>query len=115
MRLFTPGAIGKFSRALKWNIGVSFDKTKIIGENKADKNYPVVGAASIFAKVRRDEIINQIKEEYGDFGSGYTSDKNTIIFLKEYYNKHKNFPKSIFRSKWSTLQRFYKKEPQVLV
>jgi len=108
-----PGGIGKFSRALRLNSKNT--SAKIVGENKADKNYPVVSAASIFAKVRRDEIINHIKEEYGDFGSGYCHDKKTITFLEEFYNKNKTFPNSIFRLKWSTLQRFCKKNIPILV
>ncbi|MCX6111716.1 MAG: ribonuclease HII [Proteobacteria bacterium] len=48
---------------------------------KADTIYPVVSAASILAKVTRDRIIEELKQEYGDFGSGYPADEKTRIFL----------------------------------
>lgn len=69
---------------------------KIIGENKADKKYEVVSAASIIAKVERDKIIEKLRKEYGNFGSGYPSDKKTKEFLKKFYNKC--LP--IIRKKW---------------
>lgn len=69
---------------------------QIIGENKADKKYEVVSAASIVAKVERDRIIKNLRKKYGDFGSGYPADKKTIEFLKKYY--HHCLP--IIRKKW---------------
>jgi ribonuclease HII len=48
---------------------------------KADTIYPVVSAASILAKVMRDRIIEELKVEYGDFGSGYPADEKTQKFL----------------------------------
>lgn len=51
---------------------------KLIVENKADKKYIVVSAASIIAKVIRDMQIKRIKNILGlDFGSGYPSDPKT--------------------------------------
>ena len=47
---------------------------RIISEHHADRNYPAVSAASIIAKVHRDEMIEQLHAEYGDFGSGYITD-----------------------------------------
>ena len=61
--------------------GLSF-KLKIVSEHKADKIYPVVSAASIIAKVERDKAITTLKTQYGDFGSGYLTDKKTMVFLK---------------------------------
>lgn len=57
-------------------------KAKVISELKADEKYPIVSAASIIAKVHRDEEINKLKKKYGDFGSGYPSDQKTIKFIK---------------------------------
>ncbi|PIU63796.1 MAG: hypothetical protein COS84_09240 [Armatimonadetes bacterium CG07_land_8_20_14_0_80_40_9] len=70
----------------------------IIGENKADKKYPLVSAASIVAKVERDKILKEIKEKYGDLGSGYPSDKKTIAFLRRVKEEGKT--PSIVRKKW---------------
>ena len=69
-------------------------------EHKADFNYPVVGAASILAKVARERAIEIIKEQYGNIGSGYPSDPYTKIYLE----KHKDSLKQsdIIRKSWAT-------------
>ncbi|NAZ26105.1 MAG: ribonuclease HII [Nanoarchaeota archaeon] len=75
---------------------------EIIAENRADKNYPVVSAASIIAKVIRDREIDKIKEKINiDFGSGYPSDEKTIKVLKEDYDKIKDY----VRESWMTIKR----------
>ena len=56
-------------------------KTKIISSHKADRIFPVVSAASIIAKVERDSEIAILREQYGDFGSGYLTDEKTMMFL----------------------------------
>ena len=74
-------------------------KTELILEHKADLNHPVVAAASILAKVTRDNEIEKIKQNIKtDFGSGYPSDPRTQEFLKNNYHK---YPK-IFRKSWSS-------------
>jgi ribonuclease HII len=75
---------------------------RIISEHKADINYPVVSAASIMAKVHRDNKIEEIKREYGEIGSGYAHDAVTIKFLREYYSDNGDFPPIVRRS-WKTL------------
>lgn len=79
-------------------------------EHKADANYPVVSAASILAKVAREESISELKKKYGDFGSGYPSDPITKQFLK----KHgKALAKSgIFRTSWQTWKEVYPENNQ---
>ncbi len=83
---------------------------EVVGENNADKKYPVVGAASIIAKVHRDKVINEIKQSYEDFGSGYPSDRKTVDFLKRYYDTNGEFPKDIIRTKWKTLDNIRQRE-----
>ena len=77
---------------------------KIICEKHADSIYPVVSAASILAKVRRDRLINELKEKHGDFGSGYCSDPKTIGFLNSWYKKNKSLSYFI-RESWATVKR----------
>ena len=74
---------------------------KVISEHHADKNYPQVSAASIIAKVHRDEVIEQLHTEYGDFGSGYITDQRTMNFLREYRKSHNAYP-PIVRLSWKT-------------
>ncbi len=88
--------------------------TEVIAEHKADDKYLVVGAASIIAKTRRDEIISQINKEYvkatGDkngIGSGYPSDPKTKKFLENYtYDEMPDF----VRRSWGTVQRIKEAE-----
>lgn len=71
---------------------------QVISEHKADKNYPVVSAASIIAKVERDQAINELKAKYGDFGSGYMTDPKTTAFLETLAKKHEAYPDFVRRS-----------------
>ncbi len=96
-----PGGVNRFVQAVKLRIS---REVELIGENKADEKYPVVSSASILAKVKRDEVIEELKDEFGDFGSGYMSDPKTQFFLDECYQKNQNFP-PIVRQKWSSVQR----------
>ena len=76
----------------------------IIAENHADMNYPVVAAASVYAKVKRDELVASLYEKYGeDFGSGYPT-KRTFAFLVEYFREHHRFPEDM-RSNWKTRRK----------
>lgn len=72
-------------------------KIELILEHKADLNYPIVSAASILAKVTRDNEIEKIKKKIKiDFGSGYMSDPKTVNFLEKYYEKYPE----LFRKSW---------------
>lgn len=77
---------------------------ELVAENKADEKYPVVGAASILAKVRRDQLVCALKAKYGDFGWGYPSEPKTQNFLVEWYAVHGTFP-DIVRHRWRTVQQ----------
>ena len=82
--------------------------TEIIGENEADRKFPVVSAASILAKVHRDNVIDRAKEKCGDFGSGYPSDTKTIVFLEKYFADYGKLPEGIVRMKWRTVEEILK-------
>lgn len=77
---------------------------KLVAENKADEKYPIVAAASIIAKVTRDEAIRKLHGQYGYFGSGYPSDPRTVEFLTQSYEQTGAFPE-IVRQKWLTVRR----------
>ncbi|OPY28268.1 MAG: Ribonuclease HII [Methanocella sp. PtaU1.Bin125] len=75
---------------------------EIVSCHEADDKYPIVMAASILAKVRRDALIREISEQLGeDVGSGYPNDPVTVEFLKGYYRKNKKLPDCCRRS-WKT-------------
>jgi ribonuclease HII len=75
---------------------------EIVARHKADRDFPVVSAASIIAKVERENEISKLKEEYGDFGTGYTSDEKTIEWLRNYLKSNKEFPEHLVRKSWVT-------------
>jgi ribonuclease HII len=77
-------------------------KLKIIAEHRADDHYPLVAAASIVAKVKRDLEIQKLQKQYKDIGSGYPSDQRTINFLKSIPNGE--LPDCV-RKSWATLER----------
>lgn len=84
---------------------------EMVLEHKADLNFPVVSAASIIAKVIRDNEIEKIKKKIDiDFGSGYMSDAKTVFFLEKNYEAYPE----LFRKSWLPYQdilnkRFQKK------
>lgn len=57
----------------------------VVSRHKADRDIPVVGAASIVAKVVRDRAMVQLGLDLGaDIGSGYQTDPVTLAFLKDH-------------------------------
>jgi len=73
----------------------------VTAEHGADERHAVVGAASVIAKVERDERVSAIAAEYGDVGSGYPSDPTTRSFLREYVREHGALP-ACARTSWQT-------------
>ncbi len=77
--------------------------TKIVAEHKADARYPVVSAASIIAKVTRDDAVRKIEDDLGvEIGSGYPSDQKTVDAVKANM-KNEEFQKHI-RQYWETIE-----------
>ncbi len=79
------------------------EPVRVTARHKADVRYPIVAAASIIAKVHRDCAIAALREEFGDFGSGYPSDPKTIRFLQEWFSEHRSFP-GVVRHSWKTVR-----------
>ena len=78
--------------------------TDVIAMHKADAKIDVVAAASIIAKETREREIKKIKNEIGDFGSGYPSDEKTIKFLKSFFADNGKWPAGT-RKSWKTFER----------
>jgi len=80
-------------------------KLELISKHNADDIYPVVSAASIIAKVKRDAEMRRIEKEIGEkIGSGYPSDSATINFLERWIAKHGDLPPHT-RKAWKTSKR----------
>lgn len=79
-------------------------RTILVAQHKADMNNVVVAAASVIAKVTRDNLIEELKAKHGvDFGSGYASDPKTTIFLEENWDKEEF--QDLFRKTWESWKR----------
>jgi len=83
-------------------------ETELIVEHKADMKYQTCAAASILAKVRREDIMEEIRKKYGDTGTGYPADPKTKKFVAENWQKHPE----IFRKTWSTFKNHAKMKNQ---
>lgn len=99
-----PGGIPRLRARLIAATGV---KDWIV-EPKADSTYPVVGAASIFAKVTRDAELAAIEAEcvaagQGPLGSGYPSDPVTRAWLVARMREDRALP-AFVRTRWGTIE-----------
>ena len=74
---------------------------RIRSVHEADRIHPVVGAASIVAKVLRDRAIAGLAREHGEIGSGYPSDPVTIAWLRAYL-RDRRAPPPFARASWAT-------------
>lgn len=80
-------------------------EVEIVSQHEADDLFPVVSAASIIAKVRRDSEMRAIEQEIGQpTGSGYPSDPVTIAFLEKWI-REKGSPPPHTRLTWDTTRR----------
>ena len=80
-------------------------QVEIVSQHEADDLFPVVSAASIIAKVRRDAEMRAIEEAVGEpMGSGYPSDPVTIAFLERWI-REKGSPPPHTRLSWDTTRR----------
>jgi ribonuclease HII len=96
----------KFKQYLK-NL-LNNKNVKLMVEHKADANYPICSAASIIAKVEREEQMAKIRKKYGNCGPGYPSNETTQKFVKEHGKKYPE----IMRQTWSTYKRYHKRKGQ---
>ncbi|MDI6889076.1 MAG: ribonuclease HII [Methanocellales archaeon] len=99
----------RFAQNVRKKYGASID---IISEHNADVKYPIVSAASILAKVRRDAAMRDLEKRIGqEMGSGYPSDPRTMHFLENWVQKHGSLPIFV-RHSWKTAQAVLKKHGQ---
>lgn len=89
-------------------------KPQIISKHKADERYPIVGAASILAKVTRDQHVRTIALELEPqlnipLGSGYPSDPVTKKFLQTWVEQFGSLPPHV-RTSWETCQKLLRNQ-----
>jgi ribonuclease HII len=89
------------------------DNLDVVCEHKADVNHPVVSAASILAKVAREDEMDKIKKQYKELenmGSGYSHDPMTKEFVKKHGKKLAD--SGIFRKSWATWKDLFPEDGQ---
>ena len=80
-------------------------EVRVVARHHADADDPLVGAASIVAKVRRDRAVRRLGEALGEeLGSGYPSDPVTVRFVRRYVGEEGALPPWLRRS-WATTRR----------
>jgi len=80
-------------------------RAEFIARHKADRDVPLVGAASVVAKVLRDRAIARLAARLGEpVGSGYPSDARTIEFVRRTVRPDRPLP-TWLRSSWTTTKR----------
>jgi len=80
-------------------------RCRVRAVHKADRDFPLVSAASIVAKVERDRAVEKLKRNFGDFGSGYPSDPDTSVFFIERMREGRPVP-PFARKSWKTWANF---------
>jgi ribonuclease HII len=84
---------------------LSLSSATIVARHRADRDLPVVGAASIVAKVRRDRAIEKLRSTLGsELGSGYPSDQRTVNFVRSTLGSGRPLPRWL-RATWRTTER----------
>jgi len=98
----------RFARRVRESVASIADGVSVAvdvhAEHGADETYPLVAAASVVAKVRRDAEIDALEAEYGAYaplGSGYPGDQRTRDFLRRYVDDTGELP-DCARASWST-------------
>lgn len=101
-----PAGLPAYRRSLREGLAArGLPDCELIAENEADRNHPLCAAASILAKVERDDILASIEGELGEpLGSGYPSDPATQQWLARTWSTHRAFP-AFVRHKWDTVRR----------
>ena len=97
-----PGVIARMQAQLDERSGGTVRPVWTM-EPKADRTYPVVGAASIVAKTTRDAGLEAWCEAHGILGSGYPSDPKTRSWLTQHAQKGLPWPPFV-RTRWQTVQ-----------
>jgi len=98
----------RFGRRLAEESGTG---AAIVSRHKADRDFPIVGAASIVAKVRRDAALASLRTAVAEeLGSGYPSDPATRACVERYARDGGRIPAWMRRS-WETVQSVKRARP----
>jgi len=99
----------RFGNRVRELLGQDWEQWTIESKHKMDLQNVLVGAASILAKVHRDNEIEKIGQLLNlDIGSGYPSDPKTKVAIRELIKG--DLPNKYLRWSWATVENIWKKE-----
>lgn len=96
---------------LKRRIRIRKGKLDIFSFHHADSLHLAVSAASIVAKVIREEELGNIKRFHQGIGSGYPSDKKTARFIKSWIDEAGVAPPFV-RNSWLPVKKLLRERQQ---
>jgi ribonuclease HII len=98
----------RFGRRVK---SMARTSARVVARHHADRDLPVVSAASIVAKVCRDRAMDRLRTQLqGDCGSGYPSDGKTQQFVTSHLLSETEHVVWL-RYSWSTIDRLKSRPP----
>jgi ribonuclease HII len=98
----------RFGRRVK---SMARTSARVVSRHHADRDLPVVSAASIVAKVCRDRAMDRLRRELDlDCGSGYASDEKTQEFVTHHLSSGKERV-AWLRYSWKTVERLKPRPP----
>ena len=92
----------RYKECIECELG-SIPRPRILSLHHADGASTAVSAASIVAKVIRDEEIRKIRSQHNEIGSGYPSDRKTMKFIAKWVATHDCAP-HFARKSWKPLR-----------
>jgi ribonuclease HII len=92
----------RYKECIECELG-SIPRPRILSLHHADGANTAVSAASIVAKVIRDEEIRKIRSQHNEIGSGYPSDRKTMKFIAKWVANHDSAP-HFARKSWKPLR-----------
>lgn len=102
----------RFGRTLERHAAREGWEVRVLARHKADRDFPLVGAASIVAKVTRDRALVRLAARVEvPIGSGYPSDPETRAYVAGLLRAGGPLPEWVRRS-WSTVDTL-KSPPRV--
>lgn len=93
---------GRFGDAIRAKLK---SRCKVTALHKADRDFVIVSAASVVAKVERDRAVEELRRRHGDFGSGYPSDPKTRAYFTRLLREGGGRP-DWTRKSWGSWERF---------
>src|SRR5918998_416736 len=101
----------RYKECIECELGIA-KRPRIVSLHHADRTNTAVSAASIVAKIIRDEEIHKIRSQYAEIGTGYPCDTNTMKFVTDWIVDNDSAP-YFARKSWKPLKNILKDNESV--